>query len=390
MRKRLLFASLTASLMAAVAMPLAAHAATMVNGCSFTQAGSAWTLDANCTSTAQINIPTGVTLDGAGHTISSPFTKVDETNNSAIGVLSDSVTIKNLIIDGTGGVKLHGINVYAATNVNINNVTVKNSARVGIVVNGSTVSLSNVVTSGNGWSGIDVDQGGGVVTPSVLNIVGHMTQTDLAQIYVDDTTKNVTVNDTLHQYITSHPGAQTNDRLYTLDTTPTAMPTLLSPANNSTIFTHNFAFTWTSVTDPSSPVTYDWAMSYSGIVGGLNNAFTAPAIVHSGLTSPMVNSPGTPDNVYFWQVRAVDAAGNVSLWTNPWKVTVHTSPSKENECKKNGWKLFTDPAFRNQGQCVSFVERLEEQKEHEKEHHENQSRHNDSEDHIVLSNHPRF
>lgn len=32
-----------------------------------------------------------------------------------------------------------------------------------------------------------------------------------------------------------------------------------------------------------------------------------------------------------------------------------TTPTKKSDCKKGGWKSFTDPKFRNQGQCVSWV-----------------------------------
>ena len=32
-----------------------------------------------------------------------------------------------------------------------------------------------------------------------------------------------------------------------------------------------------------------------------------------------------------------------------------TLTSKE-QCKKDGWKAFSNPAFKNQGACVSFIE----------------------------------
>lgn len=32
-------------------------------------------------------------------------------------------------------------------------------------------------------------------------------------------------------------------------------------------------------------------------------------------------------------------------------------PTKEKECKKDGWKQFNNPTFKNQGQCVSYVEK---------------------------------
>lgn len=32
-------------------------------------------------------------------------------------------------------------------------------------------------------------------------------------------------------------------------------------------------------------------------------------------------------------------------------------PTDMDQCKKDGWKAFTNPSFKNQGQCVSFVEK---------------------------------
>ncbi len=36
---------------------------------------------------------------------------------------------------------------------------------------------------------------------------------------------------------------------------------------------------------------------------------------------------------------------------------VSNTPTDKDQCKNDGWRQFTDPAFRNQGQCVSYVER---------------------------------
>ncbi len=33
-----------------------------------------------------------------------------------------------------------------------------------------------------------------------------------------------------------------------------------------------------------------------------------------------------------------------------------TTPANKEECKNGGWKTFADPAFKNQGQCVSYVQ----------------------------------
>ena len=34
--------------------------------------------------------------------------------------------------------------------------------------------------------------------------------------------------------------------------------------------------------------------------------------------------------------------------------TTGTGPTKKSDCKKGGWKTFTTPAFKNQGQCVAY------------------------------------
>ena len=102
---------------------------------------------------------------------------------------------------------------------------------------------------------------------------------------------------------------------YSLPTTPT--PSLISPANNSVVKVHDFMFDWSDVTALTA-VTYDWE-------GSTVNDFSSGGMWnHYGLTASNVYSPGTPDNVYYWHVRACDAASNCSPWTEVWKMTVDT------------------------------------------------------------------
>lgn len=44
---------------------------------------------------------------------------------------------------------------------------------------------------------------------------------------------------------------------------------------------------------------------------------------------------------------------NLSLSSGPMQVT---SPADKNQCKTDGWKLFNNPFFKNQGDCVSYVQ----------------------------------
>jgi hypothetical protein len=39
----------------------------------------------------------------------------------------------------------------------------------------------------------------------------------------------------------------------------------------------------------------------------------------------------------------------------PFKTYVLQPPTSKQQCKKGGWRKFTNPAFKNQGQCVKFV-----------------------------------
>lgn len=187
-------------------------------GCSFAKSGNVWTLQADCSSPVQIDVPAGVTLNGGGYTISPSFAKTDNSNNAALRVLSDNVTIENLTVNGVNGTKLHGINVFAATGVVLNDVTLENNSHNGLVVNGSKVTVNNITTMNNGWGGIDVDKGS-VSTPAVLTVHGTSTQTETSglDIYVDNATSTYnSVVDTNSQYFITYNVKDTGDAVYTL------------------------------------------------------------------------------------------------------------------------------------------------------------------------------
>jgi hypothetical protein len=49
------------------------------------------------------------------------------------------------------------------------------------------------------------------------------------------------------------------------------------------------------------------------------------------------------------------ATDGVRLNGTTYDFEIGTSPSTKNECKQGGWATFNDPAFKNQGDCVSWV-----------------------------------
>ncbi len=54
-------------------------------------------------------------------------------------------------------------------------------------------------------------------------------------------------------------------------------------------------------------------------------------------------------------------------------------PTTKAECKNDGWKVFVNPTFKNQGQCIKYVEHLNDhdEDEHDGDHHEGRDDHDD-------------
>ncbi len=153
------------------------------------------------TMSTQLNITRSVTINGAGHTLS---TTAD--NGSVIEIKANDVVIKNLIEDADGTTGNRGINIYKVTGILLDNVTAENNAKNGIVVNGSTVTVNNISTANNGWEGIDVDMGGLVTTLASLTVNGTSVHNEAkAAIRIDDASKVPTpvVLDTNNQYTAS-------------------------------------------------------------------------------------------------------------------------------------------------------------------------------------------
>lgn len=158
-------------------------------------------LSSDVTIGAAVTVAKPVTIDGANHTLFAPFSKTDNSNNAAIIITHSNVTVKNLVEDGTNSSHLHGVNVYVASNVLLDHVTVQNNSAAGIV-DGGQVTVTSVTTHNNAWGGINVDQGSGVTSPVALTINGASTHAETGpSIWKDDNSKTgVTVIDSNNQY----------------------------------------------------------------------------------------------------------------------------------------------------------------------------------------------
>ncbi|MFA6416889.1 MAG: hypothetical protein WCW61_01705 [Patescibacteria group bacterium] len=165
---------------------LLASTADQLSSIEYVGDGGIVLLGGDITTTSQINVDAALTIDGNSYTLSPNFTKTDNTNNSALGIHHDGVTVKNITINGHEGTNLHGINTYLANDVILDTVTISNNTNgAAMIVNGSSVTASNFNTSGNAWGAVNVDPGSGVTVPSGFTLTGANNLSENTQVWSD-------------------------------------------------------------------------------------------------------------------------------------------------------------------------------------------------------------
>ena len=106
-----------------------------------------------------LKITKDITLDGNSKKIT--VTGNGANTPSVINIEENAdVTIKNLTINSNGNAK-HGLNLYNAGKVTVENVTIQNGTGYGIVCNSSDLTVNGLTTSGNAWGGINIDTSAG-------------------------------------------------------------------------------------------------------------------------------------------------------------------------------------------------------------------------------------
>ena len=130
------------------------------------QKGQTVTLNQNVEVAAQLSIPEGVTLDGAGHTLTCTAAIA---NGGVIDVTSNDVTIKDLVVNAGGNAK-HGIQFYCATGGVVEGCTVNGGRYTSVVVNGAEVSIKGTTLNPDegAYAHVEYGMGSGVTSiPSV-------------------------------------------------------------------------------------------------------------------------------------------------------------------------------------------------------------------------------
>ncbi|WP_162849146.1 InlB B-repeat-containing protein [Haploplasma axanthum] len=124
---------------------------------------------------SSVKINRAVTINGNGHALDFSSAVQDSNNsfNHGIIIQSSNVIVKNLVVDSYR--YGFGIQIFNRIGVVIENVTVSNSLKGGILVNSSEVMVKNVTLQNNVWGGIEVSEGKtGTVTPK-LTVEGTIT-----------------------------------------------------------------------------------------------------------------------------------------------------------------------------------------------------------------------
>ena len=105
-------------------------------------------------------------------------------------------------------------------------------------------------------------------------------------------------------------------------TLPIKAPTKGAP-NGIYVTTNEFDFTWDASTDIST-ITYEFQSSLNP--SQVDGVLTTGLFKSETLTTNMIHSSGASDGIWYWQVRAKDAVGNYSDWSEIWTVTIDTTP----------------------------------------------------------------
>ena len=256
-----------------------------------------------------VRVTKSLTIDGNGKTVSTTFNKgVNGVSNAALIVLAPNTTVKNMTVTGNGtAAAAHGIVVQGVTGVMLTNVMTTNNA-AGVIVNGSTVTIDGIHTSGNSWYGVDVDKAG-----ATLTIKGVNTHTEAAALYVDNTAIGHVV-DTNDQYGFANNVRQSGDRVYNLKL---AAPTLVSPSNGALVNGASVTNSWSIV---PGAVKYEYQSFNS------NNVNTPIRFDGDFATTSKTATNVANGTVFYWRVRAIDAAGVRGEWSTLWKVAIDSTP----------------------------------------------------------------
>jgi hypothetical protein len=136
--------------------------------------------------------------------------------------------------------------------------------------------------------------------------------------------------------ITASDGTTSTDIPLTIEAVPPTSPSPLSPETGAEV-NKPISFEWGNVIDVSTPVTYELQVATSK-----NFASGTVVVSQTGISVPLYTLSEAEELIlssaeltYYWRVRAIDAALNVSDWTPGISFTLAVPFSFV------GWPLYT-------------------------------------------------
>lgn len=167
------------------------------------------------------------------------------------------------------------------------------------------------------------------------------------------------VGDTLDHSNTSSARTYSFYATSSTDAAP-SVPGIYEPTNGSRLDADDFTEVKWHASEGTGTITYEFEL--------YKNSYASSDLTDTDTTKSLEASVNVDDDgTYYLRVRAKDGNGDWSGWSNnaakPFRVyvgkTAHSGDKSGKEaCKKGGWRDFNDPAFKNQGQCVSYYNRL--------------------------------
>jgi hypothetical protein len=126
--------------------------------------------------------------------------------------------------------------------------------------------------------------------------------------------------------ITISDGTNTNEATFTLETVPPPIPSPLLPQMGVKVKTP-VSFDWEDVTADVAPVTYSLQVATKDDFGQGNIVLERTGLAASKYTTTEAESIALAgrEDVYYWRVRAVDAAGTEGEWTGAGEFSVSKS-----------------------------------------------------------------
>ena len=156
--------------------------------------GQTIALLANVEYNGKVSIPEGVTLDGNGNAITAT---AEITSGAFIEVMTDNVTIKDLVVNTNGKAK-HGIQFYQTKGGELSGVTVNGGSYTSVIVNGSTdIRIENcTLNPGSGaYANIEYAMGSGVTTVPSVTVSNPKYDSGKPLVYVDSATIKAITNE---------------------------------------------------------------------------------------------------------------------------------------------------------------------------------------------------